>query len=76
MLDPVIIFCTVALSVMSILTLIGGYGNFPDVTASNIVIQVGSAVVGIVAMLILSMLDYEEIVEKLYVAFFAISVYS
>ena len=74
MLDPVIIICTVVLSIMSILTLIGGYGEFPDLTASNIVIQVGSAVVGIAAMLILSMLDYEEIVEKLYVAFFVISV--
>ena len=74
MLDPIIIICTVILSSMSIITLIGGYGEFPDLTKSNIVIQLGSTVVGIAAMMILSMLDYEEIVEKLYGAFFIISV--
>ena len=74
MLDPTIIICTVILSTMSILTLVGGYGEFPDVTKSNLIIQIGSTVVGIAAMLILSMLDYEEIVEKLYGAFFIISV--
>ncbi len=74
MLDPIIIICTLILSLMSMLTLVGGYGEFEDLTKSNIVIQVGSAVVGIAAMLILSMLDYEEIVEKLYGAFFIFSV--
>ncbi len=74
MLDPIITVCTVLLAIMSILTLVGGYGEFKDVTKSNIIVQVGSAVIGIAAMVLLSMLDYEEIVEKLYIAFFIISV--
>lgn len=72
--DPILFCCTLFLTMMSILTLYGGLGKFDDLSTSGFVTQVVSAALGFVLMIVLALIDYEELVEKLYVGFFVLSI--
>lgn len=62
--DPVLFFCTAALSFISIVTIIGAMDNFGT---RKLIMQVAMTVAGIIATLIIANLDYHLIVDKLWV---------
>ena len=65
--DPVLLFCTLALSALSLLTLISGREVFG---MRRIIMQAAMTVVGIVIMFVIANLDYQEVVERLYIIMF------
>lgn len=74
MIDPVILICVLILTVMSILTLYGGLGEFDDFSTTKFIVQVVSSILGLIMMVIIAVIDYEDFVEKCYVIFFIGSV--
>ena len=69
--DPVLFFCTLAISALSLLTLISGKEVFG---MRRIIMQIAMTVVGTVIMFVIANLDYQEVVERLYIAMFLGSV--
>ena len=69
--DPVLFLCTVAISALSLLTLISGREVFG---MRRIIMQAAMTVVGMVIMFVIANLDYQEVVERLYIAMFLGSV--
>ena len=59
--DPFLMLCTVGLSLISVLVLWGGRGDFGS---RAFFMQLAMSMVGIVAVIILAALDYEHIVNK------------
>ncbi len=70
MIDPVILICTLLLTAMSLATLWGGLGKMMDYGFSAFIVQVASIVMGIVMMLVITMIDYDEFIDKLGPIFF------
>lgn len=70
--DPILLACTTFLSLVSILTVIGAVDNFGR---SKLVMQVAMTVAGMVAVMILSNLDYHFFVERLSIAMFVASAF-
>ena len=70
MIDPVLLICTLILTVMSLVTLYGGLGNMMDYYMSDFIVQVVSVVLGLTMMIIITMIDYEEFIEKFSAIFF------
>jgi rod shape determining protein RodA len=64
MIDPVLLVCTLILTAMSLATLGGGLGKMMDFSTSAYVVQIVSVVLGIVMMIAITMMDYEEFTEK------------
>ncbi len=73
MIDPILLVCTLLLTTMSLSTLWGAIGKAMDYDMSSFVVQVGAVVIGIVAMIIITMVDYEEFIDKFGPFFFLFS---
>ncbi len=69
--DPILLICTLGLSFISIVTIFGAMDNFGT---RKLIMQVAMTAAGIVATFIISQFDYHWIVDKLWLAFIAISV--
>ena len=65
--DPVLFFCTLAISLLSILTLFAGKESFG---MRRIIMQVAMTVVGTLIMFVIANLDYQEVIERLYIIMF------
>lgn len=61
--DPLLFICTVLLSFVSIMTILGAVDNFGQ---RKLVMQVAMTVAGVIATLIIANLDYHLIVDKLW----------
>ena len=70
-LDYIVLFAILALTTVSILTLAGAANDY-GVRYFNV--QLIASCLGLVTMIIISTIDYEEVAEKLSVPFFVISV--
>ncbi|MBQ8207168.1 MAG: rod shape-determining protein RodA [Clostridia bacterium] len=73
MIDPVLLICTLVLTAMSLSTLGGGLGEMMDFSTSAYVVQIVSVVLGIIMMIIITMIDYEEFIDKFGVIFYVFS---
>ena len=62
--DPILFFCTLALSLISIVTILGAMDNFGT---RKLIMQVAMTAAGVVATLIIANLDYHAIVDKLWI---------
>ncbi len=62
-LDPILLSCTLLLSFISIITIIGAVDNFGK---SKLVMQVAMTVMGIIMTVIVANIDYEKLVDKLW----------
>ncbi|MCI6502733.1 MAG: FtsW/RodA/SpoVE family cell cycle protein [Clostridia bacterium] len=69
--DPVLFGCTLGLSALSLLTLWGGRDAFGTRT---LIMQLAMTVLGNLLVFFVANMDYQEIVEKFYIAMFLISV--
>ncbi len=69
--DPILFFCTLGLSLISIVTIFGAMDNFGT---RKLIMQVAMTVAGIIATLIIAQFDYHWIVDKTWLIFIAISV--
>ena len=61
--DPILFFCTLALSFISILTIFGAMDNFGT---RKLIMQIAMTVAGVIATLIIANLDYHLIIDKLW----------
>ena len=68
--DPILFFCTLALSFISIVTVFGAMDNFGT---RKLIMQVAMAAAGIVATFIIANIDYHAIVDKLWIFMLAAS---
>ena len=68
--DPVLLICTVLLSLISIVTIFGAVDNFGQ---RKLIMQVAMTAAGIVAMLVIANIDYHLIVDKLWIFMLAAS---
>lgn len=75
MIDPVLLICTLLLTAMSLSTLGGGLGKMMDFSTSAFVVQAASVAIGIVMMIIITMTDYEEFIDKFGKAFYIFSLF-
>ena len=64
-LDPVLFSCTVALSLISILTIFGAMDNFGT---RKLIMQIAMTVSGLIATVVVAQLDYRWIIDKLWLA--------
>ncbi len=69
--DPILFFCTLSLSFISIVTIFGAMDNFGT---RKLIMQVAMTVAGIIATFIISQFDYHWIVDKAWLIFIGISV--
>ena len=69
--DPVILFCMLALSCMSLLTVIGGAAEFGK---RRLIMQLAMNAVGLVATFVIARLDYRDIADRFALPFFFASV--
>ena len=69
-LDPVVLFCTLALNLFSVLIL---YGSIEVFGRSRLLMQVAMTVVGFVLMTVISHLDYRFVVNRYWLWFLVIS---
>lgn len=69
--DPILFFCTVALSLVSIVTIAGAVDNFGT---RKLIMQVAMTIAGIIATFIIANLEYHQIVDKLWLFMIAFSV--
>ncbi|MBR4296131.1 MAG: FtsW/RodA/SpoVE family cell cycle protein [Clostridia bacterium] len=74
MIDPVLLICTLILTTMSLLTLGGGLGKMMDFSSSAFAVQVVSVILGIIMMIIITVADYEEFIDKFGTIFYIISI--
>ena len=63
--DPILFACTVALSLISIVTIFGAMDNFGT---RKLIMQVAMAVAGLVATVVVAQLDYRWVVDRLWIA--------
>ncbi len=69
--DPILFFCTLSLSLISIVTIAGAMDNFGT---RKLIMQIAMTAAGIVATFIIAQFDYHWIVDKTWIVFIAISV--
>ncbi len=69
--DPILFFCTLGLSLISIVTVAGAMDNFGT---RKLIMQVAMTVAGIIATLIIAQVDYHWIVDRAWIIFIGISV--
>lgn len=74
MIDPVLLIGALILNTMSILTLYGGLGGLQKFSASALLVQIVASFLGLTMMTILSIIDYEDLTEKLWIFFFIASI--
>lgn len=63
--DPILFACTVALSLISIVTIFGAMDNFGT---RKLIMQVAMAVAGLIATVVVAQLDYRWVVDRLWIA--------
>ncbi len=63
-LDPILLTCTLLLSFISIITIIGAVDNFGK---SKLVMQVAMTFMGIIMTIIVANIDYEKLVDNLWI---------
>lgn len=68
--DPVLFACTVALSLISIVTVFGAMDNFGT---RKLIMQVAMTVAGVIATMIIAQFDYHWIVDKLWIILLGVS---
>lgn len=64
-------WCSLAISLLSIVTLVSGFEVFG---ARRLIMQVAMTVIGIVIIFVIANIDYREVVDKLYIVMFLGSV--
>ena len=64
MIDPILLICTLILTTMSLMTLGGGFGEMMDFSKSAYIVQIVSVVLGIIMMIVITITDYEEFIDK------------
>ena len=69
--DPVLFICTVALSLISIVTIMGAMDNFGT---RKLIMQVAMTLAGVVVTFVIASFDYHWIVDKLWLIFIAVSI--
>ena len=69
--DPVIIFCMLALTCMSLLTVIGGAEEFGR---RRLIMQLAMNAAGLVATFVIAHLDYQDIGDRFALPFFFFSI--
>jgi len=69
--DPVLFFCSLAISLISLLTIVSGLETFGMRT---LIMQTAMTVLGAVIVFVIANLDYVEVVERLYIIMFLGSV--
>lgn len=69
--DPILFWCSLAISLLSIVTLVSGFEIFG---ARRLIMQVAMTVIGIVIIFVIANIDYREVVDKLYIVMFLGSV--
>ncbi len=69
--DPVLFACTVALSLISCVTVFGAMDNFGT---RKLIMQVAMTLAGVVATLVIAQFDYHWIVDKLWIIMIGVSV--
>ncbi len=69
--DAILLICTTVLSVMSLLTILGGVDNFGK---TKLVMQVAMTIMGFVFVFIIANMDYRYTVDRLYIVMFLFSV--
>ncbi len=69
--DPILFFCTLGLSLISIVTVFGAMDNFGT---RKLIMQVAMTAAGIIATFIISQFDYHWIVDKAWLIFIVVSV--
>lgn len=69
--DPVLFFCALGISLISLVTIVSGIDVFGMRT---LIMQLAMTVVGVVIIFVIANIDYQEIVEKLYIVMFLGSV--
>ncbi len=70
--DSVLMICMLILSLMGLLTLVGGLDTFGT---RRLTMQLSMTVLGIFLVIFIANLDYKEIVDKLYIVVFLCSVF-
>lgn len=70
--DPILFCCTTFLSIVSLLTLLGGMDNFGK---SKLVMQLAMTVFGTVFIFILANFDYRYFVDRFYIVMFLASAF-
>ena len=68
--DPILLVCTVLLSLISIVTIFGAVDNFGQ---RKLIMQIAMTAAGIVAMFIIANVDYHLLVDKLWIFMLAAS---
>lgn len=69
--DTILLICTTILSVMSLVTILGGVDNFGK---TKLIMQVAMTVIGFVFVFIIANMDYRYTVDQLYILMFLFSV--
>ena len=69
--DPILFWCSLAISLLSLVTLVCGYEVFG---ARRLIMQLAMTLIGIVIIFFIANIDYQEVVDKLYIAMFLGSV--
>ena len=64
-------WCSLAISILSLVTLISGFDVFG---ARRVIMQLAMTVIGIVIIFVIANMDYKEVVDKLYIVMFLGSV--
>lgn len=69
--DPILLSCMLALSCLSLLTIIGGLSTFGR---GRLIMQGGMVIIGLLVVFVIAQLDYQVIVDKLWLWFLLLSV--
>ena len=69
--DPILFWCSLAISILSLVTLLCGYEVFGP---RRLIMQLAMTVMGVIIIFIVANLDYQEVVDKLYIIMFLGSV--
>ncbi len=71
--DIAVLVCALSMTLLSILVLWGGSDSFSG-GAQKVMVQCTAAVLGVVLMVVIASIDYDEICSRFELAFFAVSV--
>ena len=69
--DPILFWCSLAISILSLVTLLCGYEVFGP---RRLIMQLAMTVMGVIIIFIVANVDYQEVVDKLYIIMFLGSV--
>ena len=64
--DPILFWCSLAISILSLVTLISGFEVFG---ARRLIMQLAMTLIGIVIIYVIANIDYKEVVDNFYSRF-------